>query len=236
MSFETLLKLIPEYLDQLLKLISGAKPFFSDIDLAATSSRKTALIFFFNTVFLAFALKVPFVGEAESYWQTAMSTVVLCTFATVIFSLTAFICCKVMGGIAPLLSHVTIMCYFSAMSVLIYSIFSGVAKGIVKSNLPDEYENYLEYVNLLIAGSREIEVAKYLAIANSNTTYTSLLVLIVGISLILLWLIVIWRVLATTNMLNSVRGLAALFLFLIVGYGASYAVGLLQAAVGLKQF
>ena len=108
MSFDSLLKLIPAYVSDLLSLLSGPKAFFAGRDLNDRKILVQALLFLFNSTLIAYVLRVPVLGKAEAYWQAAIVTVALYTPTAVALGAVAFGCCRALGGKGGLPGHVTI--------------------------------------------------------------------------------------------------------------------------------
>ena len=151
MSFDSLLKLIPLYVSDLLSLLSGPKVFFAGRDLNDRKILVQALLFLFNSTLIAYVLRVPVLGEAEAYWQAAVVTVVLYTPTAVVLGAVAFVCCRLVGGQGGLPGHVTIFSYIAGISGLILALAQLVAKGIVKLRLPkDQFALYQDYMRRLI--------------------------------------------------------------------------------------
>ena len=58
----------------------------------------------------------------------------------------------------------------------------------------------------------------------------------IGILVIFVWLLTIWRVYKDLNNLDGRRNVAALILFLLFGYGVSTGLGLAQSAANISLF
>lgn len=233
MSFDALLKAIPDYGDQLLTLISGPRRFFAERDLGAKDCLVQALTFLFISVALGYVLTVPFlVGvDAYAYWVAAATMVVTHTFAVVVFGGLAFLCCRVMGGKGSLHGHVTIFAYFSGVSGLVFALFSLAAVGLVKAGLPNHLALYQEYMDFLLKNDfAALEQDCFKVIDESNTLRASMLILLTGLLVIASWLIVAWRAIGDWNRLTGRRVVAALVLFLVTGFAVNWGLMLAQSA------
>ncbi len=236
MTHDALLKIIPEYIDQLLRLIAGPRQFFNGRDLNDKKILVQSLLFLFNSAILGFVLKTPFPEDSEGYWSTAMVTVILYTPTAVVLGCLVFCCFRLFGGKGTLPGHVVIFSYFAGVSALFFAMVSLVAKGIIKVKMPGEFALYQEYMNLLFSNSDMLEQERFKALAESQEMLFSMLVLGVGFILISGWLLVAWRAFGDWNNTTRMRTNAALILFLIIGYGVSTVLGLAQFAAGITLF
>ena len=231
MSFDALLKLIPDYIDQLLRLVSGPRRFFASRDLGARECLVQALTFLFISVALGYVLTVPFLVEVDAYWVAAATMVVIHTFAVVVFGGLAFLCCRVMGGRGSLYGHVTIFAYFAGVSGLVFALFSLAAAGLVKAGLPNHLALYPEYMDFLLKMDfAALEQDCFKVIDESNTLLASMLILLTGLLVIAGWLIVAWRAIGDWNRLTGRRMAAALVLFLVTGFAVNWGLMLAQSA------
>ncbi|MEE9246742.1 MAG: hypothetical protein V3U63_11140 [Gemmatimonadota bacterium] len=236
MSFDSLLKLIPAYVSDLLSLLSSPKAFFAGRDLNDRKILVQALLFLFNSTLIAYVLRVPVLGEAEAYWQAAIVTVVLYTPTAVVLGAVAFVCCRLVGGQGGLPGHVTIFSYIAGISVLILALAQLVAKGIVKLRLPNQFALYQDYMRRLFGDLGGLDDPRFADLAASQELLIAVLVLVLGLLLIGAWLIWAWRAFGDWNQLAAPRSAAALALFLLAGYPVSVALGYAQAAAGVSLF
>jgi hypothetical protein len=236
MSFEALLKSIPEYVSRLLRLIANPRGFFTAHDPGGDKALTQALMFLFSSTLLAFVLRVPFLGDEKAYWLTATITVVLYTPTAVVLGGVAHVCCRLFGGRGSLTGNVAIFSYFAGVSVLLFALASLAAKGVIKVGLPDQFALYQEYMTLLLSGAPGLGDARFATLDASRELLISMLVLAGGYVLIAAWLVSAWRAFGPWNRLQGWRIAAALVVFLVVGYGVSALLGLAQVAVGVALF
>lgn len=236
MSFDALLKSIPEYVGRLLRLIADPKGFFAVNDPGGDKALTQALMFLFSSTLIAFALRVPFLGDEKAYWLTATLTVVFYTPTAVVLGGVAYLCCRLFGGRGSLPGNVAIFSYFAGVSVLLFALVSLAAKGVIKVGLPDQFALYQEYMTLLLSGAPGLDAARFATLDQSRELLISMLVLGGGYLLIAAWLASAWRAFGPWNRLQGWRTAAALGVFLVVGYGVSTLLGLAQVAVGVALF
>ncbi len=236
MTFDALFKLIPDYLYQFLQLISDPKKYVGSQDLDSKTALNQSSLFYFSSVFFAYVVKVPFLSDAASYWETATVTAIIYIPSAVALGLLAFFSCKVVGGKGSLTAHVAVFSYFAGVSVIIYALFSMAAKGIIKAKLPDQFDLYHEYMTLLFSGGKGLDDAKFMTLENSQELLISMLVLMVGFLLIIGWLVSVWRIYRDLNAYNGLRNTLALLVFLFFGYGASLGLGYAQSAINVSVF
>lgn len=236
MSFDALLKLIPAYVADLLGLMSGPRAFFAGRDLNERETLLKALAFLFNSTLVAYVFRVPVLGDATSYWQAAIVTVVFYTPTAVMLGALACGCCRLLGGRGGLAGHVTIFAYIAGVSALILALAQLVASGIVKLRLPDQFALYQDYMRRLFSSAGGLDDPRFADLAQSQELLTSVLVLGLGFLLIVLWVIWAWRAFADWNRLSGLRAIAAFVLFLAAAYPVSVAFGYAQAAAGVSLF
>lgn len=236
MSFDALLKLIPGYVADLLGLLSGPRAFFAGRDLNEREVLIRALAFLFNSTLIAYVLRVPVLGDAATYWQAAIVTVVFYTPTAVMLGAIACGCCRLLGGRGGLAGHVTIFAYVAGVSALVLALAQLVSSGIVKLRLPDQYALYQDYMRRLFSELGGLDDPRFADLAASQELLFAVLILGVGYVLIALWVIWTWRAFADWNRLAILRGIVALALFLAAAYPVSIAFGYAQAAAGVSLF
>lgn len=236
MSFDGLLKSIPDYINRLLRLVGNPRDFFAANDPGNDKALKQALLFLFSSTLIAFVLRVPFLGNESAYWTTATVTVVFYTPTAVVLGCVAHVCCRLFGGRGSLTGNVAIFSYFAGVSVLLFALVSLAAKGVIKARLPDQFTLYQDYMTLLLSGAPGLDDARFATLDESRELLISMLVLAGGYLLIAAWLVSAWRAFGPWNGLQGWRIAAALVVFLVVGYGVSILLGLAQVAVGVALF
>ena len=241
MSFDALLKLIPDYLDQLLRLVSGPRRFFKALALEEKAAFNQAFLFLFNSSFLAFVFRVPFAGEEKGYWREAIITAIAYIPAALIFGLLAFAACRLLGGKGSLRGHVAIFCYLAGVSVLLFALTSLFSKGVVLVNLSaEEFEAYKTYMALFFSDQTAFEQAvkagQFETLEKSRVLYLSMGILAIGLLVIAGWMMTAWRAFGDWNALPGLRTAASFVLFAVVGYGASKGLVLAQAVLGIRFF
>lgn len=236
MSFDALLKLIPNYLYQLLQLVSDPRRYCLGQDLSSKAGLNQSLLFFISSVFFSYVVRVPFLSDASSYWEAATITALIYIPSAIVLGILAHLSCRVFGGKGKLITHVAIFSYFSGVSVLLYALFSMSAKGIMKAKLPNDFDLYLEYMNLLFRNGAGLSDPRFAALAQSQELLISMIILMVGFALIVGWLVSIWRVFRDVNKFSAVRYSASFILFLIFGHVTSLGLGFAQTAANISLF
>lgn len=236
MSFDALLKLIPAYIADLLKLLSGPRAFFAGRALDDRKVLLQALLFLFNSTLIAYVLRIPVLGDAAAYWQAAIVTVVVYTPTAIALGAVACGACRLVGGRGGLTGHVTIFSYVAGVSALIVALAQLVASGIVRLRLPGQFALYQDYMGRLFGGQDGIDEPQFAALADSQELLIAMLVLGLGFLVVAAWLVWAWRAFADWNELTGWRSAAALALFLAASYPVSIAFGYAQAAAGVSLF
>ena len=180
MSFDALLKLVPDYIDQFLRLVGGARRFFAGQELNDKKALVRALLFLLNSSILAFVLRVPVLEGETVYWQTAAVTVVFYMATAVALGAVAFGCCRLVGGKAPLPGHITIFAYVAGISTIVFALATLIAGGIIQVNLPDQATLYGEYMSLLMSGGDGLEASRFDALNDSRELTFAILVILAG--------------------------------------------------------
>ena len=236
MSFDTLLKLIPNYLFQLLQLVSDPRRYCLGQKLESKQALNQSLLFFISSVFFSYVVRVPFLSDATSYWEAATVTALVYIPSAIVLGILAHISCRVVGGKGELTAHVTIFSYFSGVSVLLYALFSMAAKGIIKAKLPAQFDLYLDYMDILFRNGPGLTDPRFSDLAESQELLISMIILMVGFVLIVGWLVSIWRVYRDVDKFSTLRYSVSFILFLIFGYGTSLGLGFAQTAANVSLF
>jgi len=236
MSFDAVLKFIPDYIDQFLRLVGGARRFFAGQELNETKALVRALLFLLNSSILAFVLRVPVFEGETVYWQTGAVTVVFYMATAVALGAVAFGCCRLVGGKAPLPGHITIFAYVAGISTIAFALATLIAGGIIQVNLPDQTTLYGDYMSRLMSGGDGLDKPKFAVLNESRELTFAILTVLAGLLVILAWLIWCWRAYGDLNKLDGRRTAGALILFLVIGYGVSSALALAQSARGITLF
>lgn len=236
MSFDALFKLIPGYVDDLLHLLAGPVAFFSGRDLNDRKILTQAVLFLFNSTIIAYVLRVPVVGAVDSYWHTAIFTVVLYTPTAVVFGAVAWLSCRLVGGSGGLPGHVTIFAYIAGVSAVVLALTQLIAKGIIKLRLPEQFALYQEYMQRLFGDQGGLNEPRFQALDKSPELMTAVIVLLVGFIVLVAWTIWAWRAFAGWNGLSQPRNFAAFAVFVVLALGVSTLLAYAQAAVGVSIF
>ena len=236
MSFDALLKLVPDYIDQFLRLVGGPRRFFAGQELNDRKALVRALLFLLNSSLVAFVLRVPVLEGETAYWQTAAVTVVFYMATAVALGAVAFGCCRLVGGRGPLPGHITIFAYLAGIGTIVFALAVLIAGGIIQVNLPEQTALYGKYMSLLMSGGGGLNAPEFAVLNASSELTFSILVILAGLLVILAWVIWCWWAFGDLNGITGWRPAAALVLFLLVGYGVSTALALAQSARGIELF
>ncbi len=236
MNFDALIKLIPNYVDQLLRLVGGPQQFFDGRQLGEREAVMQSLVFFCNSAIIAFVLRIPFQGGDETYWQIAMMSAIYYLPTAIVLAALVHGVCRLAGGSGNLPGHATIFAYYAGVSMLIFSLASLCARGVIQAKRPEDMALYKEYLARLFGDMEGLEAPKFAALADSQEMLIALLVLGAGFVLTAVWLLVIWRVLGRWNKLTRTRSALALIAFLVIGYGISTIFYYVQLAAKVSLF
>lgn len=232
MSFDALLKILPQYVDQLLKLLHDPAGFFKANPPDEEKAVIGSLVFLLLSILIAFFLRLPFMlGEGDVWKQLPVMAVFYCSTA-VVLGIIAFLACRVVGGRMTMPSHVAVFGYFAGVSVLIYNLALLLARAVVASQDPENAALYEQYLGAIILGRDTGEGEAFAAIVESTMIWMVVTVL-AGMLVCLGWLLVVWRIMVELNGLGRRRGLVALGLFLVGGYFAASMLGQVQQLVRL---
>lgn len=237
MSFDALLKLIPAYIADLLGLLAGPRRHFADRDLNGRDELKAALLFLLNSSFIAYALRVPFHGEEDSFWLSAMVTVLFYIPTAVALAFVAFGACRIVGGRGGLTGHVTLFAHVAGVSALTLALSQLIARGIAKTELAaDQFALYLEYLRRMFSGAGGLDEARFESLVATDAMLVSMLVLGGGFLVTLIWIVWAWGAFADWNRIGGLRRTGALMLFFAGAYPVSVAFGYAQTAAGVAPF
>jgi len=237
MSFDALFKLIPNYLGDLLHLLSGPRRFMAGKDLDDRQVLSAAVLFLFNSSVIAYVLRVPVAEPASAYWQTAIVAIVFYTPTAVALGVVAWLGCRLVGGRAGMPGHVTAFAYIAGVNALFLALGQLVAKGVVRMGLPEaQFALYDEYMQAQFGAGGNPDDPRFAELAASQEMLTAMVVLGIGYLAIIVWTVAAWRVYADWNRLSTVRTYAAFAIFLVGGYGVSIVLDYAQAAVGVTVF
>lgn len=234
MSADAVIKLVLQYVDQLIHLIAGPRAFFREIDPSARSAVTVALTFLLFSIVIAFVIRLPFIaGEGDAWRQLPVMLVVYSATAVTLGCL-ACLAFRVVGGKSPLPGHVVVFCYFAGLSVLLFTLTTVIAKSLIRLRAPEAAGAIEDYVRAVLRyGPNAPDPA---AVSDSPEVAWTILILLAGLLVIAFWLVVCWRVMAELNARTTLQSYLALGLFLAAGYGVARVLGMVQHGAGLALF
>ena len=237
MSFDALFKLIPNYLGDLLHLLAGPRRFFAGQDLDDRKVLSAAVLFLLNSSVIAYVLRVPVTGEDETYWRTAIVTIVFYMPTAVALGAVAWLGCRMVGGRGGLPGHMTAFAYIAGVNALFLALGQLVAKGVVRLGLPEaQFALYDDYMRALFGAGGDPDDPRYNKLAESQEMLIAMIVLGISYLAIIAWTLIAWRVYADWNRLSTARAYTGFLIFLVGGYGVSRIFDYAEAAVGVTMF
>lgn len=236
MSADAVIKLVLQYVDQLIHLIAGPRAFFREIEPSSRSAVTTALTFLLFSIVIAFVIRLPFITGEGDAWRQLPVMLVFYSATAVTLGCLACLVMRVFGGKAPLPGHVVVFSYFAGLSVLLFTLTTVIAKSFIRLGAPDAAGAIEDYVRAVLRGGLDLDDPGLAAVSDSPEVAWTILILLAGQLVIAFWLVVCWRVMAELNGRTTLATYLSLGLFLLAGYGVAWVLGRVQVAAGLALF
>lgn len=218
MKIEDLVPKAGNLVTQFVAIVSGPKKFSTNLDFSNTNTFKDALLFFTLSVIIC-ALLDNFYNTIEvSFIDLIQNVVIFNVVFLLVSSAIIFFSWRTVKGIASYSQQTILVCYFTGISLLIWSVSSLLSKGYLKHHLGTEFEHAIEFINLLLTNSDKINLPEYQAIAANPELTNGLLIFAVGVIGLFIWLFVSWRSYAILNNRNLLQAIIALIVFVVLSY------------------
>jgi len=236
MSADAVIKLVLQYVDQLIHLIAGPRAFFREIDPSARSAVTAALTFLLFSMVIAFVIRLPFITGEGDAWRQLPVMLVFYSATAVTLGCLACLVMRVFGGKAPLPGHVVVFSYFAGLSVLLFTLTTVIAKSLIRLRAPEAAGETENYVRAVLGGGPDLDAPRFAAVSDSPEVAWTMLILLAGQLVIAFWLVICWRAMAELNARTTLQSYLALGLFLAAGYLVARVLGMVQKGAGLALF
>ena len=233
---DALLKAIPEYFDELFRLLARPRRFFSESAYSESALFSRGLIFLCISCALGFLLRMPIVGARSGDWGQVLTATVFYLMTGLILSLVVFFSCRLLGGKGSLRSHVGTFCYIVGVIVVLSALVSLAAQLVMLMTVDEHFALYQEYMRLFFANDEAYKEIRFAPVTEGWMLKASMGLLLGGSLLIFFWLMVAWRALGDLNQFSAGKVSLSLVLFLIMGYWVNKAMVALQSQMGIGPF
>lgn len=230
------LRVIPDYLVQLVQLLPAPRRFFARLDYSQKGPLTRGILFLTLSSLLAYFMRIPLAGNTADYWSGAVVSLVSYVVTGLLLGLLAFGCWRAVGGKASLRGHIVIFAYMAGVSTVLFALVALMAQGIMLIAMKEHFALYQEYMAMFFAGDQTIEEARFQALEQGWALKASMGVLLLGTLVILGWMAIGWRAMGDLNKLSGGRVAVSLLLFLILGLGVNELLAQWQAVRGVSVF
>lgn len=230
------LRVIPDYLSQLMQLVPAPRRFFAGLDFSQREPLTQSILFLTLSSLLAYFMRIPLSGDAAGYWFAAAVSLVTYIVTGLLFGLLAFVCWRAVGGRASLRGHIAIFAYMAGVSAVLFALVTLVAQGIILITMKEHFTLYQEYMALFFAGDAAIDEGRFQLLEQGWALKTSMGVLLLGTLMILAWMAIGWRAMGDLNKLGRGRVALSLALFFILGLAVNELLSKWQAVRGVSVF
>ncbi|MFT6269583.1 MAG: hypothetical protein ACJAVV_002409 [Alphaproteobacteria bacterium] len=231
--------LIPQagnFVTQFVAIVSGPKKFSTSIDFSKDTTFKDALLFFALSVVISVMLDNFYTTSAVSFFESIKNVVIFNVVLLLVSSAMIFISWKLVKGTATYRQQTTLVCYFTGISLLIWSVSALLSKGYLKHNLGTDFEHAIAFINLLLTNSDKTRLPEYQAIAANSAVTNGLLIFACGIIVSFLWLLVSWRSYRILNKRSWGQAIIALLVFLMLSYPVTWLFQIVQYEASIILF
>lgn len=229
-------RIIPDYLAQLVKLVPAPRKFFAGLNYTQKEPLVQGLVFLSLSSLLAYLMRMPLAGEASGYWSQALISMVSFIVTGLVFGVLAFGCCRIVGGRAQLSAHIAIFGFIAGVSAVLFALVSLLAQAIILIEMKPNFPLYLEYMQLVFDADPAIKQPRFAILEQGWALMASMGTILAGCVGILLWMAAAWRGMGDLNNLSSGRVAFSLVLFLMAGLAANKVLAELQAIKGVTVF
>lgn len=221
---------------QLVAIVSGPIKFSTSIDFSKGNTFKDALLFFALTVIISVMLDNFYTTSELSFFESIKNVVIFNVVVLLVSSAMIFASWKLVKGTATYRQQTILVCYFTGISLVIWSISALLSKGYLKHQLDADFDHAIDFINLLLTNSEKINLPEYQAIAANPEVVNGLLIFAMGIVVSIIWLLISWRSYRALNNRSLGQATIALMIFLALSYPVTWLFQIAQFEANIMLF
>jgi len=202
---DKLLAAIPVYVRQLMELLRDPEGFILKLDLDAEPVLTDAMTFLAVSFGLAFIAQMPLLPGKQDTWVMFGVSAVMAAVGFVFSVALLLLSWRIVGGKLSFRKFLTVTCYFSGVSTLLFLAVTLVAVGAFKSLDPANAQTMFE-------GG----VPDPVELSHSAGFLSFSALLMIGFVLVFVWIFKIWRTYRDLNQVSRGRSAIAFIVYLLL--------------------
>jgi hypothetical protein len=236
MTLEELAGHVPLFMKQTVAVVSGPKRFIGALDLKSTDTLRSALIYYALALAISLGLELPFAGEAAKFSDRLPTAVLVLVVGLTLSNAFLTASLRLFGGNRSYLENLVVTLYVWGVGVLIWAAGAFITKGMMFVTVPALFATYLEYMELLLAGSTAVGDARFKPLLETDIIVVSMLFFATVQLVLITWFLFTWGVYRFINHLKAGRAALALVFFLMGFYPLTKMLLAAQLGAGVRLF
>jgi hypothetical protein len=236
MNIEDIAGQFPRFLSQTVTLVGGPKKFIDNLDQESDPLLRNAMIYYAIAVILSLGLELPFVEQMGDFSARLPTAVIVLGIGLLLSNAFITASLRLFGGARSYLENLIVTFYLWGVGVLIWAVGAFLTKGIMKVSTPELFSLYLEYMDLMLAGSTEASDPRFKPILETDIIVVSMLCFAVVQLILIAWFLITWGVYRHTNELKAGRAALALVFCLLCLYPLTRMLMASQLGAGVTLF
>jgi hypothetical protein len=225
----------PEWIRDLINLVSGPKTFLAQLDLTEESTRNRALLFWLGAGIVVFMSELPFSSQHDDVWMSFLQTTIFHLLAAVILAGLVKVGFALVGGKASFMAMFVLSLFISGVSRVIWASGIPVSKAIVRLDEPDQYAAFEAATNDMMSMRVDAALQQFTAIG-SPTILVALFVSVAVSLAAFIWLIVAWGAYRQINEVTKRRSFFAFITVVLLQIPLASLMALAQRGLGITLF
>lgn len=232
---ERALRYGPEWIRDLISLLSGPKTFLMQLDPTGDGTRNRALLFWLGAALVVFMSELPFSSRDGDLWLTFIQATVFHLLTAVILAGLVKISFAIVGGKAAFLPVFVFSLFISGVCRVIWASGIPISKAIVRLDAPDLYPRFETAMNEMMSGRLNVALERFIT-SGSSTILVALVVAVAVSALAFIWIVVAWGAYRQLNGVTRRRSFAAFVLLVLLQLPVAMLLSLAQRGLGITLF